>query len=138
MIRSATQSDVAQIVALGAAFHSQSAWAEIVPFDARAFARTVKEWVRSGTVRVFVSDNGFLVVAASPLYFSPEPVAYEVLFYAPDGRGDDLRQVAEAWAKSNGIKCVLMGTHTTRVEAMKRWFRLKGYRFFGMTFLKVM
>lgn len=138
MIRSIAEADIPDIVELGREFHGKSAWAGIVPFDAQHFANQLRTWSRTQGVAVFRSEHGFLVIGKSPLYFAEENVAYEVLFYAPDGRGDDLRRVGEAWAKVNGASSVLMGTHITRLEAMKRWFRLKGYRFFGMTFLKVM
>lgn len=136
VVQKATERDIARIVTLGLEFHGLSAWRGVADFDAKAFAKTLKSWIASDRMAVFISPRGFVVVGLSPLYFTEVEVAHEALFYAPDGNGDQLRKAAEAWAIAKGASGLLMGIHTERRTAAERWYRMAGYSFYGQTFLK--
>ncbi len=136
MIRQATAADLPRLVALGAAFHRQDRWSGTLTFDAASFRVTCERMLEVGAI--FLSDGGLIGLVVNPsIYNHATSVASELFFWAPDGRGDELRKAAEQWA-SERASVLVMGCHEPGpVERISNWYRRKGYAPIGRQFAKV-
>lgn len=104
-------------------------------FVAADFAETCARLLEAGVI--FVSGGGVLGLVVNPsLYNHAVRVASELFFYAPDGRGDDLRRAAEMWAAEHA-DLIVMGAHEPgSVERLANWYRRAGYQPIGRQFAK--
>lgn len=136
MIREAATADLPRIVELGREFHREDRWSGMLAFDPASFAETCGRLLEVGVI--FLSDGGLIGLVVNPsIYNHATRVASELFFWAPDGRGDDLRRAAEAWAKQHA-DVLVMGAHEPGpVERIANWYRRKGYVPIGRQFAKV-
>src|SRR5690348_1588196 len=97
VIRAAWAADVPALLELGRRFHGWSHWNGVVAFDEVRTEASLRAWIAEPEVGVFVSDpvRDVLALILSPIYFSAEPVALEIAFWARGGRGDALRRAGE-------------------------------------------
>lgn len=138
MVRAATEQDIPRLVALVAAFHAEPRWPGPLSFKAEDFAQTCQALLASGGA-VFLSDGGLIGLTVNPsLYNHAVKVASELFFWAPDGRGDALRQAAEAWAKDRACLLVMSAHEPGPVARIANWYRRKGYQPIGRQFAKVL
>lgn len=131
--RRATADDIDHIIALGAAFHDEHG---VGPqgFNAGDFGLSVAATIERGAV--FLSDGGAIGLAVAPSFLDhSKRLALELFFWAPDGRGDELRKAAEAWAADNA-DALIMSAHEP-AERAANWYRRKGYAPIGRQFAKV-
>jgi hypothetical protein len=136
VIRRASADDLPRLVQLGARFHAEPRWPSPIVFSPDDFAETCKRLLEVGVI--FLSENGLLGLIVQPsLYNYDAPVCAELFFWAPDGRGDELRRAAEAWAKDRAVMLVMSAHEPGPVERIARWYRRKGYVPIGRQFAKV-
>ena len=136
MIREATAADLPQLVALVARFHSEPRWPAPIVFNAEDFAKTAERLIEVGVI--FLSEGGLLGLTLQPsIYNYDVTVCAELFFWAPDGRGDELRKAAEAWAAERASLLILSGHEPGPIERIANWYRRKGYTPIGRQFAKV-
>lgn len=132
MIREAGPDDLGRVVELGRAFHAVSLWSELVAFDEDSFRASAADLIGRDSAAIFLSDGGFLALTKVGLYFNRAvEVTAELFFWAPDGKGDDLRRAGERWA--GGL--LVMNAHGGD-ERAGRWYARHGYRQLESTYLK--
>lgn len=140
VVRAGRETDVAALVALGRRFYDRSHWRGVARFDAARAEASVRGWIAADDTAVFVSDDvrDALALILAPTYFSEDPVALEIAFWATGGRGDALRREGEAWARERGARACLMGAHEPGpTERIGRWYARGGYVPFGHSHIKV-
>jgi hypothetical protein len=126
VIRKATAADLDEIVAIVAEFDALKLWPEPLVLNRDDFRKTCGRLLEIGVI--FLSERGVIALTLNPSLFNyAVKVASELFFYAPDGRGDDLRKAAEAWA-ADKAQLICMGAHEPGpVERVSKWYRRKGY-----------
>jgi hypothetical protein len=128
--------DLPHLVALGERFHAEPRWPSPIVFNAGDFAETCRRLLEVGVI--FLSENGLLGLIVQPsIYNYDVSVCAELFFWAPDGRGDELRRAAEAWAKDRSAMLVMSAHEPGPVERIANWYRRKGYVPIGRQFAKV-
>lgn len=135
MIRRATIEDIPEIVALGAEFlaYSPHRW---IPLDREAFANTARAIIE-GAGAIFLSDDGFIGGALSPMYFNPAYVIAAELFWYAKSEGQALRDAFEAWAREAGAAAVACsGLVDEREKAIRRVYARAGYEASEVAFMK--
>ena len=106
--RFATEADIDAILVMAEAFYSYSPY-KAVGFDRQSVRVLLGQIIQSGCV--VMTDNGFIAGVLNPLFFAPHvKVATELAWWAPDGGGEDLKQMFEGWAEDNGAHAVQMST----------------------------
>jgi hypothetical protein len=136
VIREATVADLGHIVSLVAAFHAEPRWPEPIQFNARHFRATAWRLIGSGVI--LLSERGLLGLTVSPsLYNHHVLICSELFFWAPDGRGDELRRAGEAWAKSRASLLIMSAHEPGPAERIANWYRRAGYAPIGRQFAKV-
>ena len=141
VVRPARESDAAALVELGRRFHRWSHWKDVAGFDSAKAEASVRGWIASPEIAVFVSDPvaDAIALMLGPPYFSDDPVVLEIAFWAAGGRGDALRRAGEAWARDRGAKACIMGAHEPgETGRIGRWYARCGYVPFGHTHMKVL
>jgi hypothetical protein len=135
VIRRATHEDVVRIVEFGAAFHAYSPYKDI-EFDAGAFGAFCGRMIEAGVI--LLSDTGMIAGLLNPLYFNPAVVmAAELLWWAPEGGGRELREAFEAWAAEAGAQGVQFSSLVDdRAERVRLNFERAGYAPIETAFLK--
>jgi hypothetical protein len=120
---------------LGEAFHAEDRWGGLLTFDPASFRRTCELLIERGVI--FITDRGLIGLSVGPsIYNHALTVCSELFFWAPDGRGDELRKAAEAWA-SGHADVLVMGAHEPGpVERISNWYRRKGYAPIGRQFAR--
>ncbi len=107
MIRTATLTDIPDLVDMGRKFHA----AGRLPgeYTEEATARFLEGLIAGGGV--FRSDAGMIGGALAPAYFDPSYVmAVELFWWAEDGQGRRLLRKFEEWAGDAGASEVRMTT----------------------------
>lgn len=127
MIRKATPEDLPRCLNMGAAFHAYSPYRDIL-FDPAAFETFLLNLMEKGAL--LVSDTGMIAGVLSPLYFNPAySLGAELLWWAPEGGGRELREAFEDWAEEQGAHAVqfsaLADDQAERVAAI---YAKAGYR----------
>lgn len=74
---------------------------------------------------VFVSDRGFIAGQIGQTVISPDPVAWELGWYAEDRTGIALLSAFEAWARAKGANLIKM---SCKGGAAERILSRRGYR----------
>ena len=141
VIRPACEADVPALVELGRRFHGWSHWNGVARFDPEKTAESLGAWIASPDVAVLVSHpvEDVLVLMLGPPYFSENPVALEIAFWAAGGKGDALRRAGEAWAQGRGAAACIMGAHEPgQASRVGRWYARAGYAPFGHSHMKVL
>lgn len=134
MIRLATADDADRLTELGEAFHAYCPYREI-PFDAEAFGRFAVGLTEAGVV--FLSDDGMLGGALSPLYFNPSVVMGVELFWWAGKTGRGLREAFEGWAREQGAAGVMFsGLSDEREPTIRKVFQRAGYQPGELAFFK--
>ncbi len=86
----------------------------------------VGSMLASGDSAVFLTDDGCLGLRVGGTVFNASlRVAYEVFFWAPDGRGDALLKAGKAWAE-NHSDFQIMNAHRANPR-IDHWYRRKGF-----------
>lgn len=126
MIRQASAADLDRIVELVAEFGAKGLWPEPLVLDPGDFRQTCERMLERGVM--FLSERGVIALTVNPsLYNYRVLVAAEMFFYAPDGRGDELRKAAEAWASERADLLMMGGHEPGPIERISTWYRRKGY-----------
>lgn len=97
----ATEADLPRIVEMGRRFHEQTLEAA---FSADRLKEVVSSLMMHGVV--FVTEGGFLAGTIMQNVSDDGLTAHEVLWWSEDGRGQELRERFEAWAKAAGCNAV--------------------------------
>lgn len=72
-----------------------------MPFNERAMGQTFRSYMEHGVV--FITGGGFLMGVDAPSVSNADyRTAFEVLWWAEDGSGRELRKAFEWWGKSMG------------------------------------
>lgn len=140
LIRVARDADIPALLDLGRRFHGWSHWNGVLGFDAARTETSLRAWIAAPDIAVLVSDPVLDVLAlmAGPIYFSDEPIALEIAFWAGGGQGDALRRAGEAWARERGAAACIMGAHEPGpTDRIGRWYARGGYVPLGHTHMKV-
>jgi GNAT superfamily N-acetyltransferase len=139
VIRRATLDDAATVEAIAARCYPHSHWVGVAAYEPDVALKSIRALIGSDQAVVLFSDDGALAALKCPLWFTSEPAIAEYFFWSLDGSGARLRAAAEAWAKDQGVRIVLMGSHepgpTARIE---NWYRRGGYVPHGRTYRKVL
>jgi len=126
VIRQATAEDIEFVVDLIREFDGLKLWPDPLRLNEDDFRQTVRGLIGQGVI--FLSERGFIALTVYPsLYNYSVRIASEMSFYAPDGRGDELRRAAEAWAAERADILVMGGHEPGPIERIARWYRRKGY-----------
>jgi hypothetical protein len=132
VIRRAGVQDIPEIVTRGAEFHATDRWSGLLTFDPASFEKTALALLENGAI--FLSKRGLIGLARTrSIYNHAEPVCSEMFFWAPDGRGDQLRRAAEQWA--SGL--LILGAHEPADPRIETWYRRAGFVPVGRQFAKV-
>jgi hypothetical protein len=121
-VRHATASDIPAIVDMARAFSAAHGEDGI---DESLTASFVANAIQSGCV--LVSEGSFLIG-----FLAPDPskgtslVAHEAFWWSSTGKGQDLREAFEVWAKENGASEVQF-SHPWRAERVGRMLEQAGY-----------
>ena len=98
--RQAVAADLETVVALCREFHSISLWSNI-PFDEDHVTKLAVNTIAAGGV--FLVEGGLIAGLVTGTLFAPDVLmAAEMIWYAPNGGGQDLREAFELWAVSQG------------------------------------
>lgn len=98
--RQAIAADLETVVALCREFHSISLWSTI-PFNEEHVTKLAANTIAAGGV--FLVDGGLIAGLVTGTIFAPDVLmAAEIIWYAPNGGGQDLREAFESWAVSQG------------------------------------
>lgn len=134
MIRKATDTDIPEILRLGAEFlaYSPYAWADL---DEDAFATFAGHMIDNGAI--FLSDDGMIGGILSPLYFNPAIVVAAELFWFARSEGQALRQALQAWAQERGAAAITCSGLVDKHEpAIRRVYTRAGYVPSEIAFMK--
>lgn len=117
MTRPATLLDVQHILRLGAKNHERAG--RRGDYDAKAAQQLVEVIVAGGGC--FVTEGGMIGGLIAPFWASPEDVeAWEMFWFAEDGRGLELLDAFTAWAKAQGAQQVVLTTFKRDAKALIR------------------
>lgn len=106
--RFATPADEDRVLEMAKDFFNYSVYSG-VQFDEEAIRVLIKELTATGCL--ILSERGFIAGALTPLFFAPNVmVASEIVWWAPDEGGLELREAFEAWAVSQGASAIKMST----------------------------
>lgn len=141
-IRSATLLDITGII-----LYCTSRQDEVLgPEDPRVwsghFRRQLKHAIRSDDSQVFIVLNksnvicGVFVAWIAGYCWNPLQYATDILFLADQG-GNFLLNKVEAWAKSKGVKKLILQTHLAfQGDRVKKLYTRKGFTEVGSVFEK--
>jgi len=137
LIKRATQDDLAEILRIGERFYLGSVWSGVVEFDPEHFARFALQMMR-GEGAIFLSDDGMCGGMLAPVYFSSNAkIASELFWHCEDGKGQELHQAFEDWARQEGAEIVHMtGQANAREKGIRRLYRARGYEAKEIGFFK--
>ena len=122
-IRAATPADIPRIINMIEALTQAVNGPQAV--DRLRAGETLAGLMQSDTGLVLVSDRGFIAGVIMQTVISPEPVAAELGWYAPDGSGQALLDAFEAWAVERGARLVKLSCAGGKVQAL---LERRGYR----------
>lgn len=146
MIRLARLEDCAEIARLGAIFHAEAAWGDVVEYKAEDCQRALALLIEHGIL--LVAEEGDRIVGMAggmvfPFYFNNSHLTGNEMFFwvSPERRGGlgvRLLHALEDAAKSKGCKSFSMNLmETVNPEATLRFYRRNGYRPLERTVVKV-
>lgn len=146
MIRFATPDDIAECVAMGAAFFDESGYSDETAFDADDTAATMQRLIESEDGALLVAEIAGKIVGmagalAYPHYFNTASKAAQELFWwvGPQYRGGSagvrLLQALEAWAKALGCTTLTMICLPIDSPA-ERVYQRVGYRASERSYIK--
>lgn len=98
-VRRASQADIPALVRMASVEHSRSRFAA-QPFDQNRVAISFDNVARGLTSAVFISERGFIAGMVQPNLMNRFSTAYELAWYAEDGKGLQLLRTFIAWARS--------------------------------------
>lgn len=139
MIRLATLSDVPVLVAIGTLFHSRTALAEILPYDAESVRRLLVDSIEGDHCAVFVLEDkgevvGGIVGAVVPVYWNVRlMVGQQFAWFVRPARRHGLAALGlldafERWAIDKGAVAVFSGAkNDENAAAMDKLLTRKGY-----------
>jgi hypothetical protein len=133
--RQAVLADLETVVALCREFHSISLWSSI-PFDEDHVTKLAANTIATGGV--FLVDGGLIAGLVTGTVFAPDVLmAAEIIWYAPNGGGQELRTAFEAWAVSQGAT-VSQLTHPVNENLKDFTARMvdRSYHPFELSFVK--
>lgn len=147
LIRAATDADIQDIARLGAIFHAQADWDEIIYNEADC-AKSLAAFMRMPEFLCFVAETdsivGMIAGIMSPVYFNHDHLSGEELFWwasqeAPAFTGARLLAALENAAREKGCSTWQMKS-LARLggERMERLYERHGYRASERMFIKVL
>ena len=136
-IRRATLQDIPRLMGMAAAEHAKSRLAG-VPFDTTRAEQAFKRFIEELSTVVFVSENGFIMGMVQPLIFSRLWNAYEVAWYAADGKGMALLKAFVQWATAMQAVEVVVHNYAGVIatEKFTRVMARKGFDNLGCAYSK--
>lgn len=100
MVQQATHADIGFLLDKAKEFHGTSIYKD-VPFDVDTVRDNLEQLIENGGV--FFNEHGLVAGLLSPLVFNRNfSVAAELVWYCPQGGGQELREAFEDWAFDNG------------------------------------
>jgi GNAT superfamily N-acetyltransferase len=146
-VREATEDDLIPLMIMAKAFHKESPYKDMLPWDNKKVEQTIRSGIANENTCVFVlEDGGELVGMLGAVYteafFSAAKVAAELSWWVdPEYRGRKesvgLVKAYENWAKSKGVKAVNMMDLTLLNELGPLYEKL-GYTKYETTYVKVL
>lgn len=146
MIRPARPEDAPVIAALGAQFHAEAGWADIVDYVAADCEKSLAHLIAAddGILIVLERDGeiaGFAGGMASPIYFNFAHKTGQEFFYwiRPGMRGDGLRLLEALEDEARAIGCkswVMISLDKVSPEQTGRLYERRGYRASEHTYIK--
>lgn len=146
MIRLATVSDIPELLRMGAAFHSVTGVADIIPLDEQSLANTMTSLIETelGVIIVLDSGDGLKGATAAllhPHYFNANHRTGMELFWWVDpehrGLGGKLFDALEAWVRANGADSFsMLALEALEPEKVGLIYRRRGYRPLEHSYIK--
>ena len=133
--KQATLDDLDHIIDLCLQFHGTSFWAS-VPVNSTHVRTMATNVINTGGV--FFTDTGFIAGLVQGTLMNPDVLgAVELLWYAPQGGGQNLREAFEGWAKERGATIVQL-THpvTPGLSGVTERMVARGYTPFELSYVK--
>lgn len=145
MIRTARESDVDDLLAMGRAMYSESPRYSDLPFSETKARALIANLLPTGGI--FVAEINGMVVGMLAGYcvehfFGPGKYAGDLVVYVlPDFRGSScavrLVRALEQWAEEQGAKEILLGVSTeVETERTTTLYKHLGYRASGCSLIK--
>lgn len=120
----AVMEDLPRLIDMAEKFHSVSPWSHL-PFDAGRVQSTFEGAITSDAAAVFVTEDveAMAGVMVSPIFFSPEKLAQELIWWSEKpGCGRALIKAITDWAKEQGAHSLSLarfsGISDDRMHAM--------------------
>lgn len=122
MIRPAVESDIPRVIDL--VERLKSAVGGVQRVCRVATGASLSALINSPDGAVFVSGGGFIAGKIGQTVISPDPVAFELGWYATDRSGLKLLRAFERWAESKGALIIKM---SCTGGAVQRLLERRGY-----------
>lgn len=144
-IRHATRADLSTIAKLGAKFHEQAGWSDVMPYDEAGCVISLAGLMNSDKFICVVAGDPIHGMAAgivSPVYFCPSHISGEELFWwvddaAPQMVGLRLLDALERAAREKGAQSWQMkDLAKLNGKRMTRLYERRGYRASEQSYIK--
>lgn len=132
MIREAKEADIPQLLEYCRAFYAASVYADFVDYSDEVMTETLRGSMERDNGIVLIADGGCAMAVTVQLFFSPDFIAQELLWWVqPEKRGQGtakaLKRGLEAWARSQGAKLVGMSALASSPKHVTETYRRSGY-----------
>jgi hypothetical protein len=108
-VRQANKADLPQLLVWAAKFHQMSPYKDM-PFDQHATCRFMEQLIDEPNAAIFVHEEGMLAAVLKEVFFSPDQVVAQELFWYADHGGRLLADAFEVWALIRGATAIAMAS----------------------------
>ena len=145
MVRLATTDDIPSLLDLFDRFHAYAGADKGLPYDRESMADYVTIMLHVTTSAIFVIEEGGKIVGSicgllHPWYGDMRVrMVMENWFWVDPGsnRARELEDAITCWAKENGAsRLIMVSIASEREEAVKRYYRMRGYSYLESHFIK--
>lgn len=135
MVQQATHADIGFLLDKSKEFHETSIYKD-VPFDPVTVRDNLEQLIDGGGV--FFNEHGLIAGMLSPLVFNRNfSIAAELVWFCPDGDGQELKDAFEDWAFDNGAIGVSMSVLVNGyADKLGDLLIEKGYKPLEISFVK--
>lgn len=134
MPRHATTSDFDRLVELARREHAKSRLSD-KPFDALLVQHTFGEFITGMGKTLLMTDGGFIMGLVQPVLFNRSCNAYEVAWYAEDGKGMELLKAFVRWAKRMRANEVIVHNYSgIKADRFDRVIQRAGFNPIGRSY----